>query len=176
MSADISDLDRRRAFDVLVREFRPDLFRYAFWLSRSRNLADDVVQEALLRAWKSYGDLKERDSAKQWLVTIVRREHARMYERKQLDTVDIANFEEQIPASESDPDLQRMRRALFQLDDGYREPLALQVLLGHSVREIGGLMGLPEATVLTRLHRARNKLKESLGAESEAAGGEDDSE
>jgi RNA polymerase sigma-70 factor (ECF subfamily) len=69
-----------------------------------------------------------------------------------------------------------MRRALFQLDDGYREPLALQVLLGHSVREIGGLMGLPEATVLTRLHRARNKLKESLGAESEAAGGEDDSE
>ena len=171
MSADIRDLDRRREFDALVRKFRPDLFRYAFWLSRSRNLAEDVVQEALLRAWQSYGDLKERDSARQWLVTIVRREHARIYERKQLDTVDIANFEEEIAASESDPDLQRMRRALFQLDDGYREPLALQVLLGHSVREIGGLLGLPEATVLTRLHRARNKLKQALGAMEVERGG-----
>jgi RNA polymerase sigma-70 factor (ECF subfamily) len=175
MSAEISDLDRRREFDALVREFRPDLFRYAFWLSRSRNLADDVVQEALLRAWKSYSDLKDRDSARQWLVTIVRREHARVYERKQLDTVDIASFEEEIAASESDPDLQRMRRALFQLDDGYREPLALQVLLGHTVREIGGLLGLPEATVLTRLHRARNKLKQALGSGPEVAGGQGDS-
>ncbi len=176
MNADTSDLDRRREFDALARQFRPDLFRYAFWLSRSRNLAEDVVQEALLRAWKAYSDLKERDSARQWLVTIVRREHARIYERKQLETVDIADFEEQIAASESDPDLQRMRRALFQLDDGYREPLALQVLMGHSVREIGGLMGLPEATVLTRLHRARNKLKQALGAGSEGAGGQGDSE
>jgi RNA polymerase sigma-70 factor (ECF subfamily) len=53
MSAKISDLGRRREFDDLVRELRPDLYRYAFWLSRSSQVADDVVQEALLRAWKA---------------------------------------------------------------------------------------------------------------------------
>jgi len=93
----------------------------------------------------------------------VRREHARLYERKRLETVDLADYEEQIPASADDPDLDRMRRALFQLEDGYREPLALQVLLGHSTREIAELMDLGEATVLTRLHRARSRLKEAMG-------------
>jgi len=162
MSADISDLERRRGFDTLVRELRPELYRFAFWLSRSRQVAEDVVQEALLRAWKAYGDLRDPDSAKQWLVAIVRREHARVYERRRLETVDLATYEEEIPASANDPDLERMRRAIFQLDDGYREPLVLQVLLGHSTREIAELTGLTEATVLTRLHRARNRLKQAL--------------
>jgi RNA polymerase sigma-70 factor (ECF subfamily) len=76
--------------------------------------------------------------------------------------VDLATYEEEIPASANDPDLERMRRAIFQLDDGYREPLVLQVLLGHSTREIAELTGLTEATVLTRLHRARNRLKQAL--------------
>ena len=165
MSGKIGNLAQRRRFDALVRELRPELYRYAFWLSRSRQVADDVVQEALLRAWKSFGDLRDRDAAKQWLVTIVRREHARLYERKRLDTVDIADYEEAIPASADDPDLARMRRAIFELDDGYREPLALQVLLGHSTREIAELTGLNEATVLTRLHRARHRLRAAMGLE-----------
>lgn len=156
-----------------MRELRPELYRYAFWLSRSRELAEDVLQEALLRAWKAYGDLRDTDSAKQWLVTIVRREHARLYERKRLETVDLAAYEEEIPAAADDPDLDRMRRALFQLEDGYREPLALQVLLGHSTREIAALMDLGEATVLTRLHRARHRLKEAMGIAENAPRGRD---
>jgi len=167
MSGKIGNLERRRRFDALVRELRPELFRYAFWLSRSRQVADDVVQEALLRAWKAFGDLRDSGSSKQWLVTIVRREHARIYERKQLETVDITDYEEEIPASADDPDLARMRRAIFKLDDAYREPLALQVLLGHTTREIAELTGLNEATVLTRLHRARHRLRLEMGLGSD---------
>lgn len=163
MSAEISNLEWRREFDALVRELRPDLYRYAFWLSRSAQIADDVVQEALLRAWKAFGDLRDAGSAKQWLVAIVRREHARLYERKRHETVDLADYEEEIAASANDPDLERMRQAIFQLDEAYREPLALQVLLGHTTREIAELTGLGQATVLTRLHRARNRLKLELG-------------
>lgn len=166
MSGKFDNLAERRRFDALVRELRPDLFRYAFWLSRSRQVAEDVVQEALLRAWKAFGDLRDAGSSKQWLVTIVRREHARLYERKQLETVDISDYEEEIPASSDDPDLVRMRQAIFRLDDGYREPLALQVLLGHTTREIAELTGLNEATVLTRLHRARRRLKLEMGIET----------
>ena len=51
-----------------------------------------------------------------------------------------------------------MREAIFGLHDDYREPLVLQVLLGHSTDEIAGLMGISAAAVLTRLHRARKKL------------------
>ena len=55
-----------------------------------------------------------------------------------------------------------MREAIFALEDDYREPLVLQVLMGHSTNEIAELMGLKQGAVLTRLHRARNKLKESM--------------
>jgi RNA polymerase sigma-70 factor (ECF subfamily) len=172
MRAKISHLERRRRFDALVRELRPDLYRYAFWLCRSRQVADDVVQEALLRAWKAFGDLRDTESAKQWLVTIVRREHARLYERKRFETVDITEYEEEIGATAADPDLEKMRQALFRLDDAYREPLALQVLLGHTTREIAELTGLNDATVLTRLHRARHRLKLEMGIEPEDASGD----
>lgn len=167
MSTKISDLGRRREFDDLVRELRPDLYRYAFWLSRSRQVADDVVQEALLRAWKAFDRLRDSSAAKQWLVSIVRREHARLYERKRLETVDLTAYEEELPAPGTDPDLEKLRIAIFELEDGYREPLALQVLMGHTTREIAELMNIKEGAVLTRLHRARKRLKADLGREKD---------
>jgi RNA polymerase sigma-70 factor (ECF subfamily) len=80
---------RRQRFDSLVAVYYPDMFRYAAWLSRDRSIAEDVVQEALLRAWKSLGALRDDHAAKQWLLTIVRRENARYFERRRLETVDI---------------------------------------------------------------------------------------
>jgi RNA polymerase sigma-70 factor (ECF subfamily) len=66
---------------------RPDLLRFAHWLARDRALAEDIVQEALLRAWRSRDALKDQAAARAWLLTIVRREHARLYERKRLELV-----------------------------------------------------------------------------------------
>lgn len=158
-----SEFEQRRDFETLTRTYRDDLYRYAFWLSRDRQLAEDVVQEALLRAWKGFGSLKDQGAAKQWLVAIVRREHARHYERKRLVTVDVAEVEQQLEAAAEDPELDDMRRAIYGLDDQYREPLALQVLMGYSTREIAELTGLKSGAVLTRLHRARAKLREAMG-------------
>ena len=58
-----------------------------------------------------------------------------------------------------------MREAIFELEDDYREPLVLQVLMGYSTNEIAETMGLKQGAVLTRLHRARNKLKDSVALE-----------
>ena len=162
MNSSNADLARRRRFDQLVTVLHMDMYRYAAWLSRDPGIAEDVVQEALLRAWKSLDALREDGAAKQWLLTIVRRENARYFERKRLETVDIDNLtpaQSGMLAETDDSDLRDMREAIYKLDDDYREPLVLQVLMGHSTKEIAELMGINPGAVLTRLHRARIKLK-----------------
>ena len=156
---------RRQRFDQYVGVYHQDMYRYAAWLSRDKAIAEDVVQEALLRAWKSLDALRDENVAKQWLLTIVRRENARYFERKRLETVDIDNLtasQAALLAVEDDNELDDMRQAIYELDDDYREPLVLQVLMGFSTNEIAEQMGLKQGAVLTRLHRARAKLAEKM--------------
>ena len=165
MNSGSADAERRRKFDRLVSVFHPDMYRYAAWLCRDGSIAEEVVQEAMLRAWKSLDALRDEDAAKQWLLTIVRRENARYFERRRLETVDIDGLtaaQAALIAEEPDEALDDLREAIFQLEDDYREPLVLQVMMGYSTSEIGELMGLRQGAVLTRLHRARIKLKDSV--------------
>ena len=160
-----ADRERRQRFDQIVGVFHQDMYRYAAWLSRDKAIAEDVVQEALLRAWKSLDALRDDAAAKPWLLTIVRRENARYFERRRLETVDIDNLtasQAALLAEQPDEDLNDMRTAIYALDDDYREPLVLQVLMGFSTNEIAEQMGLKQGAVLTRLHRARAKLKDVM--------------
>lgn len=162
MNSNNADYRRRQRFDRVVAVLHQDMYRYAAWLSRDPAIAEDVAQEALLRAWKSLDALREDAAAKQWLLTIVRRENARYFERKRLETVDIDNLtpaQSAMLAQSDDSELEDMRAAIFRLEDDYREPLVLQVLMGHSTKEIAELMGIKPGAVLTRLHRARIKLR-----------------
>ena len=148
--------------------FHADMFRYAAWLCRDKAIAEDVVQEALLRAWKSLDALRDDGAAKQWLLTIVRRENARYFERRRLETVDIDNLsatQAAMLAEAPNEDVDDLREAIFGLEDDYREPLVLQVLMGFSTNEIAEHMGLKQGAVLTRLHRARLKLKDDAANE-----------
>jgi len=166
MNAPLAGKDGEAAFTRLCHELRPDLYRFAFWLARDRSVAEDVVQEALLRAWVSRNSLAEAGAAKPWLLTIVRREHARLYERKRHDTVSVDELVESESAelaAAAEQETTDVRRAILALEDDYREPLVLQVLLGLSTQEIAGQLGLTQAAVLTRLFRARHKLRRALG-------------
>jgi len=160
--------ERRQRFDRLVAVYYMDMFRYAAWLCRDRSIAEEVVQEALLRAWKSLDALRDAAAAKQWLLTIVRRENARYFERRRLETVDIDNLtaaQSALLAEAPNEELKDLREAIYRLEDEYREPLVLQVLMGYSTNEIAELMGLKQGAVLTRLHRARLKLKDEAADE-----------
>ena len=68
-------------------------------------------------------------------------------------------------ATAPNDELGDLRDAIYELDDDYREPLVLQVLMGYSTNEIAELMGLKQGAVLTRLHRARQKLKANVADE-----------
>jgi RNA polymerase sigma-70 factor, ECF subfamily len=151
---------------ALFESLRPDLLRFAQWLARDRAVAEDIVQEALLRAWRSRAALKDPAAARAWLLTIVRREHARLYERKRLELVSLdeaAEIPDSAPAAGSDGELLTLRYAIMKLPLEYREPLVLQVLGGFSTEEIARELELTNTAVLTRLFRARHKLRALCG-------------
>ena len=162
----ISKASARARFEALCAQFRPDVYRFAFWLARDRTVAEDVVQETFMRAWRAIDSLSEPGAARPWLLTIARREHARLYERKRLDTVDIDELTisgDPALASAPDEDHSEVRAAILALEPDYREPLVLQVLMGYSTEEIATHLGINPGAVLTRLYRARQKLKITLG-------------
>src|ERR1700690_3878903 len=116
MNDEVGGNQRRARFQALCQSLRPDLLRFAFWLSRDRALAEDVVQETMLRAWKAQDSLQNDEAAKPWFLTIIRREYARCFERKRLVTVDVDELiakEESVLAAAVSQELAKMRAALF---------------------------------------------------------------
>ncbi|HEU4483866.1 MAG TPA: sigma-70 family RNA polymerase sigma factor [Povalibacter sp.] len=155
----------RRRFEALCLPYRADVYRFLFWLCRNRALTDDVMQETLLRAWRSIDSLSDEKAARPWLLTIARRELARTFERKRLETVDldeVAELPELGHSQGQSAEVDEMRRAIFQLEPTYREPLVLQVLFGYSTEEIATQLEISVPAVLTRLFRARNLLRRKM--------------
>jgi RNA polymerase sigma-70 factor (ECF subfamily) len=160
----------------LLRELH-DQHASALWafvvglLDGDRGKAQDVVQETFLRAWRSLDSLRETVAAKAWLTTILRREHARLYERKALPTTDLADLDlsDTAPGPERTGEDAVMRAAIAKLEPKYREPLVLQVLGGFSCEEIARELGQTEAAVMTQVFRARQKLRSMLEGEEREA-------
>lgn len=155
---------REVRFNELVGTYMKDLYRYAYWLCGDPAVAEDLVQDTLVRAWKSLDKLNDVKAAKGWLLTIVRRENARRFERKQL--LPSALPPEELPTARTDYDTSTeafaLRRALQELPEDYREPLLLQVIHGYSQKEIAARLGISVAGAGTRLFRAREKLRAIL--------------
>jgi RNA polymerase sigma-70 factor (ECF subfamily) len=130
-------------------------------LCRNRAMAEDLVQETFMRAWRFLDRLREESKAKSWLMTTLRREFARQFERYQppFDDVEL----EQIAGGDAiNPEVWAVRRGLAKLPDKYREVLVLQVIGGYTGTEMAEMLELPRATVNTRLFRARQQLREIL--------------
>jgi RNA polymerase sigma-70 factor (ECF subfamily) len=158
--------DRKNAaFEALVKSYSAELYRYGYWLSRDRFVAEDLVQETFARAWSGWAGLRDTRAARGWLYTILRNEHARLFDRKRLDTVDDQDLDalEDRRLGSVSADLE-MRDALHALPLAYREPLLLQVLGGFTCEEIASMMDLSVGAVMTRLSRARMALREDASA------------
>ncbi|HAS6213792.1 TPA: sigma-70 family RNA polymerase sigma factor [Vibrio vulnificus] len=166
-----TEMDRQRKYEALVRAYHRDLYRYAYWLCKDQSIAEDLVQETCLRAWKSLDSLQDEKAAKSWLITILRRENARRFERKQFDFVDIDDYGNDAKVTDDEHHQQEWLQAqIMKLDVEYREPLFLQVVGGFSGEEIGDILDLNKNTVMTRLFRARNQLKELLDSDQTQRG------
>lgn len=160
-----SESTRRKRFDGLATAYGADLYRFAMWLCGNEALAKDLVQETFLRAWKALDKLRDTDAAKGWLLTILRREYARTFERKVPKFTDLDKAVV-VEDSELEPDdraeIELMRRNILELAPRYREPLLMQVVLGYSCEEISAELGVSKSAVMTQLFRAREQLKSKL--------------
>jgi RNA polymerase sigma-70 factor, ECF subfamily len=174
-----TDSGRQQRYEALVNSFYQDVYRYAYWLTRNPTVAEDLVQETFLRAWRSFDSLQSADAAKAWLFTILRRENARMYERYRPELVDIDDVS--LPEDDNnEPDQRRklseLHQAIMALEKDYRDPLMLQVVGGFSGKEIADILDLNNNTVMTRLFRARSKLRDMLDPGSNRELSEDDAD
>jgi RNA polymerase sigma-70 factor (ECF subfamily) len=145
----------------------------AKWLLRNEEDAQDVVQEAYLRAFKSFGGF-HGSNGRAWLLTIVRNTSYTLLKKNR--AVDLTTtFDEEIHASghesvspatilEHSEDAELIKEAMNELPAEFREILALRHQEGLSYKEISDIAQIPPGTVMSRLARARAKLREYLAA------------
>jgi RNA polymerase sigma factor (sigma-70 family) len=156
------------SFERLLLPHLKAAYNLASWLTRGDHNAEDLVQEAYLRAWKSFDSFAGGDG-RAWLLSIVRNTCYTWLQRNgpgKLDEV----FDEEIHGGESDAlnpetallrsqDRQLLRQAVEELPLEFREVLIMRELEGLSYREIADVAALPLGTVMSRLARARKQLQ-----------------
>lgn len=161
------------SFETLMLPHLDAAYNLAKWLLRNEDDARDVVQEAYLRAFKSFGGF-HGSNGRPWLLTIVRNTAYNLIKKNQTGNLTTPFDEEQhvtdrestSPATlvEQDEKSQLIKRALDRLPDEFREIVVLRHLEGLSYKEIAEVAHLAPGTVMSRLARARGKLKEFLKA------------
>jgi RNA polymerase sigma factor (sigma-70 family) len=160
------------SFEAMMLPHMDAAHNLARWLLRNEQDAQDVVQEAYLRAFKSFGGF-HGSNGRAWLLTIVRNTSYTLLKKNQ--AADFTTFDEEIhvagdesasPASilEHGEDANLIREAMDALPAEFREILALRHQEGLSYKEIAEIAQIPPGTVMSRLARARAKLKEYLAA------------
>lgn len=158
----------REAFMRLVRLHQAGVRAFARGLLADRTLAEDVAQEAFLRAWRGLGAFRGDAAFATWLYTIVRRVALDEVRRPALRTVPVEEVPGLADRRVADPVLRGdLERALGALEPAQREAFLLVVVLGLSYQEAGGITGSPAGTVASRVFRARTRLAAALSVREE---------
>jgi RNA polymerase sigma-70 factor (ECF subfamily) len=169
----LSDL-QKLARERFEREILPHLdsaYTFARWLTGNEPDAQDVVQEALLRALRFF-DGYRGENARAWLLTIVRNTCVNFWEKRRPGEA-AEEFDEELHTPESDaPEAEArllreasghsVREALGSIPRPFREALILREVEGLSYKEIGAVANIPVGTVMSRLARGRRLLREHL--------------
>jgi RNA polymerase sigma-70 factor (ECF subfamily) len=166
-SADVASVlaGDARAFEAIVRRWQGPIVNMAWRYCRDRSRAEDLAQEAFLRAWRNLGQWRRESSFSTWLFALA----ANLFrsELKRFPTVTVpldaapepARSAAQHNAMEMDQSSESVRRAVLALPLRYREPIILYYFHEMDLGRAAQTMGLPEGTVKARLSRARALLK-----------------
>ncbi|QTK81401.1 RNA polymerase sigma-E factor [Agrobacterium tumefaciens] len=155
----------------------PNLRAFAISLIRSRDRADDLVQDTIMKAWAKQDSYQPGTNMRAWLVTILRNEfysQIRKSGREVQDTDGVYTARMSVPPEQhGSVDLQDFRSALAKLPDDQREAILLIGASGFAYEEAAEICGCPVGTIKSRVSRARLRLQELLGIENENEFGPD---
>jgi len=165
--------DKRRRFEAQALPHLDSAYNLARWLTRSPADADDIVQEAMLRAYRAFDSVRGQD-VKPWLLAIVRNcfltaaGQARQRANLPLPGDDPETGEAAIPDDAPDPEIatiqadhsRKLSRVISSLPPEFREVLVLREMEDLSYRDIAEVTRVPIGTVMSRLARARSLIKD----------------
>lgn len=167
----LGEKDKLARFEQTILPHMDAAYNLARWLTRNEHDAEDMVQEAYLRAFKFFNAFHGVDS-RAWLLTIVRNTCYTWLQQNR-GHKSTTMFDEEIHSGDSDTsnpatlvlqsaDQQILRQALDELPVEFREVVVLREMEGFSYKEIAEIANIPAGTVMSRLARARERLKEFL--------------
>lgn len=160
----------RGAFMRLVALHQAGVLALAYGLTADRGRAEDVAQEAFLKAWRGLGRFRGDASFSTWLYTITRRVVLDEVRRPAVRTVPVDEVVALADQHTGDPDLRGdLDQALQALDRPQREAFLLVAVLGLSYREVAEMTGCPAGTVASRVFRARGRLAAELRVREEGS-------
>lgn len=164
---DISDT--RKQFEACVERCADSMYRVAWRLTGNSGDADDLVQESYIQAWQKIDSLRDPDRMRSWMFAILRNQFLKSVRKKkpvaspEMESVVDHRSEE----SELEENVDVVQQAIKQLDEDQRMPILLVSMEGLSVDEASEILQIPRGTVLSRMHRGRQKLKELLNRSNE---------
>ena len=167
----MEEKDKLARFEQIILPHMDAAYNLARWLTRNEHDAEDMVQEAYLRAFKFFSAFHGMDG-RAWLLTIVRNTCYTWLHQNRANEM-TTMFDEEIHSVDTDTsnpatlamrsaDHQILTRALDELPVEFREVVVLRDLEGFSYKEIAGIANIPTGTVMSRLARARERLKNIL--------------
>lgn len=162
------------AFEQIVKKYQSLVCAITFSGTGRVDISEELAQETFLSAWKNLRQLTDPRGFRPWLCTIARNMLNRYYHKKKpvpLDPVHLADLSDQTQNPSENLITQEehvmLEQALMQIPAEYREPLVLYYRQEKSTREVAAGLGLNESTVRTRLHRARQILRDEIAARLE---------
>jgi len=176
----MNELTSKR-FEATALPYLGVVYDYAYRLTSDPTEAQDVTQETFLRAFRSFESFEPGTNCRAWLLRIAYNVSCNDYRRRvrmpRADPVDnetdlVADLVSDAPGPEEQVlrllDREALHRALEQLPDPFRDAVTLVEIHGLSCAEAGEVMGTPRGTVLSRLHRARGRLRQLLVLQAQA--------
>lgn len=162
-----------RAFEQLVRRFQADVWRLSFHLLHDEVLADDATQDTFVRAYRFLSRYRGESKFSTWLLSIARNcalDEGRRAGRRRKVTERI-EAQPRPPTPDAGIAIE-VREAVASLPMDLREPIVLIDMMGASYKDVAAMLGAPEGTIKSRVHRAREALVTMLGPVAEETSNE----